>query len=92
MRPNGTGGTDHGVAGAAFALGGAVAGGRVVADWPGLADRDLYDGRDLAPTTDLRALFKAVLAQHLGLPRRRLDEEIFPGTAALRPLQGLFHG
>src|SRR5262245_59895438 len=52
---NGTRGTDHGTGAAAFLLGGAVAGGRVVADWPGLGARSLYEGRDLKPTTDLRA-------------------------------------
>lgn len=92
VRPNGTKGTDHGIAGAAFALGGAVVGGRVLADWPGLGDRDLHEGRDLAPTTDLRTLFKAALIQHLGLSPRVVEAEVFPESAALRPLPGLFQG
>ena len=86
---NGTRGTDHGTATAAFLIGGAVAGGRVLADWPGLAPRALYQGRDLAPTLDLRAVLKGVLAEHLGVSTRALDEEVFPDSARLRPLAGL---
>ena len=86
---NGTRGTDHGTATAAFLVGGAVAGGRVLADWPGLAPRQLYQGRDLAPTLDLRAVLKGVLAEHLGVSRRALDEEVFPDSARIRPLAGL---
>jgi uncharacterized protein (DUF1501 family) len=86
---NGTRGTDHGTATAAFLIGGAVAGGRVLADWPGLAPRQLYQGRDLAPTLDLRAVLKGVLAGHLGVSTRALDEEVFPDSARLRPLAGL---
>ncbi|HYM26775.1 MAG TPA: DUF1501 domain-containing protein [Steroidobacteraceae bacterium] len=86
---NGTRGTDHGTATAAFLAGGAVAGGRVLADWPGLAPRQLYQGRDLAPTLDLRAVLKGVLAEHLGISARALDEDVFPDSARLRPLAGL---
>lgn len=86
---NGTRGTDHGTAAAAFLLGGAVAGGRVVADWPGLSPRALYQGRDLAPTLDLRCVFKGVLAEHLGIPTRALDETVFPGSSGAKPLRGL---
>src|SRR5262245_38816819 len=60
VAPNGAAGTDHGTAGAAFVAGGAVRGGRVLADWPSLAQSALYEGRDLRPTTDLRAVFKGV--------------------------------
>lgn len=84
---NGTGGTDHGTAGCALLYGSAVAGGRVAAEWPGL-DR-LYENRDLAPTTDLRAIFKAVLAGQFGLPRRELDGFIFPASEGIAPLEGL---
>ena len=56
---NGTRGTDHGTASCAFLCGGAVDGGRVIADWPGLATGSLHDGRDLRPTTDLRGVFQA---------------------------------
>jgi uncharacterized protein (DUF1501 family) len=86
---NGTRGTDHGTGSAAFLLGGAVAGGRVLSDWPGLASRALYQGRDLQPTLDLRALFKGVLAEHLGIAPRSLESAVFPDSAAARPLRGL---
>ena len=83
---NGTLGTDHGTGAAAFVLGGAVRGGRVVADWPGLAKRDRNEGRDLKITTDLRAVLKSVLSDHLRLATRELDDTVFPGSASLRPL------
>ena len=86
---NGTRGTDHGTATAAFLLGGAVRGGRVVTDWPGLSARALYQQRDLAPTSDLRAMLKGVLAEHLGVPPRALDESVFPESAATRPMRDL---
>jgi uncharacterized protein (DUF1501 family) len=86
---NGTRGTDHGTGAAAFLLGGAVAGGRVVADWPGLSPRALYQGRDLAPTLDLRCVFKGILADHLGVAPRALDENVFPDSGAAKPLRGL---
>ena len=77
---NGTRGTDHGVGGVALALGGAVHGGRVIADWPGVAPADRFQGRDLMPTTDLRALFRTVLIAHMGLNDRAVDAEVFPDT------------
>ena len=70
-------------------LGGAVKGGRVVADWPGLAKKDRFEGRDLRTTTDLRAVLKGVLADHLQLSRKALDNEVLPGSAAIKPM-GLF--
>jgi uncharacterized protein (DUF1501 family) len=88
---NGARGTDHGTGAAAFLLGGAVAGGRVIADWPGLSARALYQGRDLAPTLDLRAVFKGILAEHLGVSPRALEENVFPESASARPLRGLTH-
>lgn len=75
-RQNGSGGTDHGHAGAMFAIGGAVKGQRVVGRWPGLAPEQLYDGRDLALTTDFRAVFAEVASRHLGASRLDL---LFPG-------------
>ena len=85
---NGTGGTDHGTAGAAFVLGGAVAGGRVRADWPGLGGGRLFEARDLAPTTDLRSVIKGVLADHMGLPRASLGR-VLPGGSDAQPMSGL---
>lgn len=90
VAPNGSGGTDHGTASVAFLLGGAVRGGRVIADWPGLTDRALYESRDLAPTTDLRALFKAVLIGHLQLSETLVESKVFPDSRTVRPLEGLF--
>ena len=85
-RPNGTGGTDHGQASAARLLGGAVAGGKVVADWPGLSNGALYEGRDLKPTTDLDSLIAGALAQHYALEPSRVMTTLFPDTrgSALR--------
>jgi len=89
VRVNGTAGTDHGMATAALVVGGALAGGRVIADWPGLAEGALYEGRDLKPTLDLRALLKGLLRDHIGLPHRSLDEIVFPASRAIKPLEGL---
>ena len=81
---NGTLGTDHGTGGAAFVLGGAVQGGRVLADWPGLAKKNRYDGRDLRITTDLRSVLKGVLADHLKIAERSLNSEVFPGSESVK--------
>jgi uncharacterized protein (DUF1501 family) len=86
---NGTRGTDHGTGGCAFLAGGAVRGGRVVADWPGLSRAALLDNRDLRPTLDLRSVFKAVLDEHLRVDARSLATRIFPDSSGARPLQGL---
>jgi uncharacterized protein (DUF1501 family) len=89
---NGTYGTDHGTGTVALLAGGAIRGGRVFGKWPGLASRDLLDGRDLRPTTDLRAVFKGLLADHLGLGRATLDIDIFPGSQDVAPMRGLIRG
>jgi uncharacterized protein (DUF1501 family) len=86
---NGTDGTDHGTATVALLAGGAVKGGRVIADWPGLKPASLYEGRDLAPTTDLRAVIKGVLHDHLGISERVLAETVFPDSAGVKAMQGL---
>ena len=86
---NGTFGTDHGTGTVAFLAGGAVKGGRVIADWPGLKTANLYQARDLAPTTDLRAILKGVLHDHVGLSERVLAQAVFPDSAAVKPVQGL---
>jgi uncharacterized protein (DUF1501 family) len=92
VRINGTAGTDHGTGGVAFLIGGAVRGGRVLADWPGLAPGQLHEGRDLRPTLDLRALLKGCLAEQLGLDAARLEASVFPGSAGVAPLTGLIRG
>jgi uncharacterized protein (DUF1501 family) len=89
VKINGTVGTDHGTGSVAFLAGGAVKGGRVVADWPGLGPDRLFEGRDLKPTTDLRALAKGIIAEHLGVSSRVLGATIFPGSENVRPLNGL---
>ncbi|HEY2591681.1 MAG TPA: DUF1501 domain-containing protein [Steroidobacteraceae bacterium] len=86
---NGTRGTDHGTATASLLLGGAVRGGRVVADWPGLSERVLHDGRDLAPTLDLRSVLKGLLHEQLGIPPRALEDSVFPQSAQAPPLKDL---
>ena len=88
-RINGTTGTDHGTGTMAFLAGGALRGGKVIADWPGLKAAQLYDNRDLRPTTDLRAVLKGVLADQWGLGPRELADVVFPDTAALKPISGL---
>ncbi len=88
-RINGTSGTDHGTGTIAFLAGGAVKGGRVIADWPGLKAANLYQARDLAPTTDLRAVIKGVLHDHLGLSEIVLANAVFPDSAAAKPMTGL---
>ena len=86
---NGTQGTDHGSGGAAFVLGGAVAGGKVLADWPGLAAKDRFEGRDLRITTDLRSAFRTLLIDHLQLPRSMVDRDALPGSSGLAILDFL---
>jgi uncharacterized protein (DUF1501 family) len=86
---NGTRGTDHGTAGCAFLVGGAVAGGRVLGRWPGLAQRDLHEGRDLRATTDLRALCKSVLHERFGVGEGALARTVFPESDSVTPLEGL---
>jgi uncharacterized protein (DUF1501 family) len=88
-RINGTSGTDHGTGTVAFLAGGAVKGGRVIADWPGLKPANLYQARDLAPTTDLRSVIKGVLHDHLGLNENVLASAVFPDSAATKPMAGL---
>ncbi|HEY4172476.1 MAG TPA: DUF1501 domain-containing protein [Rhodopila sp.] len=87
-RVNGTKGTDHGTGTVAFIVGGAVAGGRVKTTWPGLGPGQLFENRDLAPTADLRAVAKGMLASHLGLDAGALGR-VFPGSNGVGPMEGL---
>src|SRR6185312_7245553 len=88
-RINGTEGTDHGTATVALLAGGALKGGRVVADWPGLAEAKLHEGRDLKATTDLRAVLKGLLKDHLRVDDTVLASKVFPDSAAVEPMAGL---
>jgi uncharacterized protein (DUF1501 family) len=89
VRPNGGGGTDHGTGTVAFLLGGAVAGGKIHAEWVGLKPSVLKDGRDQPARTDLRALFKGVLAEHMGVGQQALNATIFPDSGNVAPIKGL---
>lgn len=84
---NGNNGTDHGTASAMVVIGGAVKGGRVAGDWPGLAQ--LEENRDLRIATDGRRVMKGILRDHLGIDAASLDKKVFPDTARLRPFDGL---
>jgi uncharacterized protein (DUF1501 family) len=88
-RINGTGGTDHGTGSTAILLGGALKKGGIVGDWPTLKENALYEGRDTRPTVDSRALFKGLLADHMGVDRRALDTTVFPDSAGVAPILGL---
>jgi uncharacterized protein (DUF1501 family) len=87
---NGSGGTDHGTGGLALLAGGAVAGGRIVGDWPGLSDRALYEARDVLAANAYERLLKAVLIGHLGLDPGHVEDRVFPASRALSPMNGLF--
>ncbi len=86
---NGNAGTDHGTGSVAMALGGAVNGGKVMTDWPGLAKNNLFEGRDLNPTSDLRSMLKGVLGDHLGLGNAALSQDVFPDSSAIKPMRDL---
>jgi uncharacterized protein (DUF1501 family) len=91
-RINGTAGTDHGTGTIALLAGGAVKGGRVIADWPGLKESDLRENRDLRPTADLRAVLKGVLRDHLRVPEAALATSVFPDSLAAQTVPGLVVG
>ncbi len=82
VRTNGDGGTDHGVGTAVLMVGGAVKG-RIVGDWPGIGPAQLYEGVDLKPAVDLRAVFKGILHDHVGVPTSILNSVVFPGSGSL---------
>jgi uncharacterized protein (DUF1501 family) len=86
---NGTGGTDHGTASAAMVIGGAVHGGRILADWPGLAPANLFEGRDLKPTLGLDALIASACAETFKLDPERVVRTLFPEAVRGKPVPGL---
>ncbi|TPL93026.1 DUF1501 domain-containing protein [Mesorhizobium sp. B2-3-11] len=88
-RINGTVGTDHGTGTVVLLAGGAIKGGRVIADWPGLKPAQLYQQRDLAPTSDVRAVLKGLLADQFGLSAAVLGEKVFPDSGAVKPMMNL---
>jgi len=88
-RINGTEGTDHGTGTTAFLAGGAIRGGRVITDWPGLKEAQLHDARDLAATTDLRAIIKGVATDLLGANAGHLRDVVFPGSENVQAAKGL---
>jgi uncharacterized protein (DUF1501 family) len=88
-RINGNEGTDHGTATVALFAGGALKGGRILADWPGVKEADLFQNRDLKPTTDLRAVLKGLLKDHLRVEDQVLATTIFPDSDAAKPIEGL---
>lgn len=88
-RVNGTEGTDHGTGMAALLVGGAVKGGRVIADWPGLSEKALFENRDLMPTRDLRTVLKGVLRDHVGVPEGVLTKTVFPDSTSAKTLDGI---
>jgi uncharacterized protein (DUF1501 family) len=88
-RINGTDGTDHGTGTVALLAGGALKGGRVVADWPGVKRANLFEDRDLKATTDLRAVLKGLLKDHLRADDRALAADVFPGSDGVETMAGL---
>jgi uncharacterized protein (DUF1501 family) len=89
VKVNGTGGTDHGTGSMAMLMGGAVAGGRVVCDWPGLGDDRLYESRDLNPTTGLDTVIASSVAGHFGLAPPATSQALFPDMKSGKFIGGL---
>lgn len=90
LHQNGGNGTDHGTGGTMFLAGGAVRGGRVIGDWPGLRTRDLYQERDVYPANSVEGVLKAALIDHLGIAQGHVENVVFPGTSTITPFDGLF--
>lgn len=89
---NGSHGTDHGTGGLALLAGGAVQGGRIAGDWPGLSQAALFEGRDLAAVNPCESLFKAVLIGHLGLDPGYVEGVVFPDSLDAAPMTGVIRG
>lgn len=88
-RVNGTGGTDHGTGSTALVLGGGLKPGGIIGDWPTLKQTALFENRDVAPSLDLRGLFKGVLGEHMGVERAALERTVFPDSAGAKAVTGL---
>jgi uncharacterized protein (DUF1501 family) len=88
-RVNGTGGTDHGTGSTALVLGGGLKPGGIIGDWPTLKQTALFENRDVAPSLDLRGLFKGVLGDHMGVGRAALETKVFPDSAGAKAVTGL---
>ena len=86
---NGTKGTDHGTGSIALLLGGAINWGRMATPWPGLAARHLFEGRYLSPATDIRAVFKGILRDHMALTEGDIEDRVFPDSRHVPGLSGL---
>jgi uncharacterized protein (DUF1501 family) len=86
---NGTGGTDHGTASVAMMFGGAVKGGRVIADWPGLRSSDQFEGRDLRPTLALEAVISGAVAGHFALDPAQVARMLYPSLPPVKRIEGL---
>ena len=89
VRPNGTKGTDHGTGSTLMMLGGAVRGGRILSDWPGLRPSDLFEGRDLQPTGSVEHLIAGALSEHFLLEPARVRRSVFPASGNAPFIQGL---
>lgn len=88
-RVNGTLGADHGTASAVVLAGGALKAGGIIGDWPTLSEAKLFENRDLAPTLDVRSVFKGMLVDHLGLDPAKVESVVFPDSADAPPVRGL---
>lgn len=86
---NSSRGTDHGTGGIAMLAGGAVRGGRIHGDWPGLSQRSLFEGRDVQAVNDYEAIFKALLISHLGQDQGFVEDVVFPESRTIKPMDGL---
>lgn len=86
-KPNGSNGTDHGTAGLAMVIGGNIEGGRIITKWPGLSENQLYQGRDLNPTIDLRSISKNILTSHYNISPNIIDRYILPNSLNLTPME-----
>lgn len=88
-RQNGSNGTDHGTGGISFIGGGAVNGGKIAGEWPGLSARALYEDRDVAPANALEGVLKALLTEHLGASEAHIEDSVFPGSRNILPFSDL---